>query len=162
MFSATGFMTIFGNAWATATPCDVARSQILMLYNQEVWKPRRTFLAIACCRNCCPNTSPKFHCVTEVSLQAEIPNYIYSGLLHLSPQRTSPATCVITYQQATISQLFFPSRVVIGFVNIKSKVSSTSLIPVSLSIQSLGQHRHTWLRPSHSGFNSISIQIPLT
>jgi hypothetical protein len=28
-----------------------------------------------------------------------------------------------------------------------------SLIPVSLSNQPLGQHQHTWLQPSHSGYN---------
>ena len=35
-------------------------------------------------------------------------------------------------------------------------MSSTSLIPVSLSNQPLGQHRRTWLRPSHSGYKGTT------
>ena len=49
------------------TPHDVTRPQILMLYNQEVWKSRRTSLVITCCRNRCPNTSPKFLCYWSLS-----------------------------------------------------------------------------------------------
>jgi hypothetical protein len=77
-------------------------------------------------------------------------------IFNLSPQHTQSVTFVITYQQTTIKQLFFPSRILIVFVNINPEVSSTSLIRVSLRNQPLGQHRRTWLRPSHPGYNSTS------
>ena len=58
------------------TPRDVTRTQILILYSQEVWKTRETFLVITCCcRNRCPNTSPKFF-VIKVCVQTELPNYL--------------------------------------------------------------------------------------
>jgi len=43
---------------------------------------------------------------------------------------------------------------VVGVLNINSWGSSTSPEPVSLRNQPLGQHRRTWLRPSHSGYNT--------
>ena len=107
-------------------------------------------LVITCCRNLCPNTSPDFFVV----VQAEHPNYLTVHWFHSSPQRTQLVTFVNAVQQTTINQLFFPARVVIGFVNIKSWVFSTSLIPVSLSNQPLRQHRRTWFRPSYSGYNT--------
>jgi len=39
---------------------DVTRPQILMLYNQEVWKPRGTISVVTCCRNRCPIASQNF------------------------------------------------------------------------------------------------------
>ena len=38
------------------TPCYVTPSQILMLFNEEAWQPRGTFLVVTCCRNRWPNT----------------------------------------------------------------------------------------------------------
>jgi len=69
-------------------------------------------------------------------------------LLHLSPQRNPSVTFVITNQQTTINELFFPSRLVIGFVNINSQVSSMSLILVSLSNHLHGRHWCTWFWPT--------------
>jgi len=51
-----------------STPCDVTWPQILVVYNQEVWKPRGTILVVTCCRNRCPIASRNFF-VWQVSLR---------------------------------------------------------------------------------------------
>jgi hypothetical protein len=135
------------------TPCYLTRLQILMLYNQQVWKPRGTFLVIACCRNRCPNTSPTFLCVIEVSLQAKLLNYFNSALLHLSPQRTTSVIFVISNQQAKINQQILSFKSCDWIREYQFLSVHKSLIPSSLSKQALAQHRRTWLRPSHSGYN---------
>ena len=105
------------------TPCDACRLQDLMLHKQEIWKPLGNILensmVIICCRNLCPNTSPKFLCDRRLSTNS-VSKLLNSALFHLSPQHIPSVSFVITYQQATINQLFFPSRVVAGSVNINS------------------------------------------
>jgi len=148
-------------------PCDVIRTQILMLYNHEVWKPRGTYLIITW-------SSLDHHLLWEALseyVKKLLCNSILStsctsklfnrALLQLSPKRTPSVTFVITYQQATINQLFFPSRVVIGFVNISSYASSMSLKQVSLSNHPAGKHQRTWYRSSHSEHDTQSYERPL-
>ena len=81
------------------------------------------------------------------------PNLFNSALLHLSPQRTTSSYFVTFSQQATINHKFLPIKVVIGFVNINSQVSTRTLYQSPSVNQPLSQHRHTWLRASHSGYN---------
>jgi len=99
---------IYDHIWSclgpVTTPSYVTRPQTLMLYNQEVWKPRGTFLVITCCSNRCPNTSPEFLCVTEVSHE---PSLFNSALLHLSPQRSTSVNLLkptghVMHQQLTL------------------------------------------------------------
>jgi len=42
------------------TPRDVTQPQILMPYNQEVWKPRGTISVVTCGGNRCPIASQNF------------------------------------------------------------------------------------------------------
>jgi hypothetical protein len=50
-----------------ATPREVTRPKILMLYDQEVWKPRGIISVISCCRNRCPFASQMFVVVRSLS-----------------------------------------------------------------------------------------------
>jgi len=100
--------------------------------------------------------------VTEVSLQAELPSYFIMRCFIYHHSALHHLLLLAPYQQATINQLLFPSRVVIGFVNVNSQVFSTTLIPVSIRNQPLGQHRRTWLRPSHSHYHKMLSKHNLT
>ena len=103
---------------------------ILMLYNRRDWRPLGTLLEhsrdILCC-HCywkrCLTTSPKFLCSIEVSLRAELTNYLIVRCIiyHHSALHQLFYILSTSYNKSTYSTL---AVFEVWFLNINSSVST--------------------------------------
>jgi hypothetical protein len=131
-------------------PVTSLAAQVSMLFNIGVWMPRGDISGCHLPQESLSDRIAKFFC----SPYERYYNLIYSALFHYHPNVLHQYLCCILRSTTTINQYHLLPKSVVGVLNINSWASSTILEPASLRNQTLGQHRRTWLRISHSGYNT--------
>jgi len=137
------------------TPRDVTWPQILMLYNQEVWKPLWKNLGLHLLQESLPDCFSKFLCVSEVSLRVKLINLLRVHCFSYQNSALHQLIFVFSNHRTTINLHILPPRICVGSLEYQFLSVQHEPETASLWNQPLGHHRRSWHRTSYSGYNNV-------